>query len=761
VEVAFYSSEGWESWGLPTKPVIPEGMAFLVDEDLLFVDENGPRATAVANEWLRLRPTENCPAPSSWGTYARILRDWIVAAQRHGVEVFDTRDRMKALLSTYAVDRSSGDPKQYLGAVTWNQHMSVLGAFYRWAVDEQCATAVPFTYRQGVTVYMETACPILVNHARRRVPHAHVTIKHLEDDFAAAFVNGLAGLRPDGSEEEGPGRFRGRHLARNGAVGDLVFSSGLRLQEFTYVLACEIPPLPSAPQLMPIAFPLPEKITKGSKFRVTWTSYTALARVHSYLGLERMLTCEGSLWRPPRRWGEPLLVSEMNGWGGRVNGSWVSWRTLGPGQRRRLVAQDGGSMLLATRSDGGPFTAWSSLFKRTSDRIRRRFEPRFPHVHPHYGRHTFAMSTMERLVAGFYEQAARLSAAGGGADGALAHYLTTTEPLLVLRDLLGHSSVLTTEKYLKRLDMLRAGSVTARPSSARLLFGRYTATSHGTPSVPTTDPGTQATSRDTKAPPDSANPTRPARDKPSAKTSAATCPDHAPAAPHTDMPGSAPSNTRTAGRGRRRRPRARGRTLLRTTAHESVMSSHGGGPVGPGPPPCVRCCGRCRRGLCVEGLRGLTDHIEDEVRMREHGNVAAVHGTDVGAHALGGGPLQVGVHGVVVVGDDVPAWLCPPGGAGSLLVEQVRHWHSARRQDELLLRFREVAAEVWDARGLEPHAAVSDVHVLEDGCAGEFVLLFLRRLVLVWGERGDVHQSADAVVGARFGDQGPTVGVTD
>ncbi|MER5214257.1 hypothetical protein ABT063_27720 [Streptomyces sp. NPDC002838] len=44
-----------------------------------------------------------------------------------------------------------------------------------------------------------------------------MTIKYLEDDFAAAFVNGLAGLRPDGSEEEGPGRFRGRHLARNGA----------------------------------------------------------------------------------------------------------------------------------------------------------------------------------------------------------------------------------------------------------------------------------------------------------------------------------------------------------------------------------------------------------------------------------------------------------------------------------------------------------------------------------------------------------------
>ena len=34
-------------------------------------------------------------------------------------------------------------------------------------------------------------------------------------------------------------------------------------------------------------------------------------------------------------------------------------------------------------------------------------------------------------------------------------YLTKADPLLVLRDLLGHSSVLVTEKYLKRLDTTR------------------------------------------------------------------------------------------------------------------------------------------------------------------------------------------------------------------------------------------------------------------------------------------------------------------
>ena len=129
-----------------------------------------------------------------------------------------------------------------------------------------------------------------------------------------------------------------------------------------------------------------------------------------------------------------------------------------PGQRRRLVAPDGGSCLLAVRADGGPFTAWESVFTRASDRIRRRFEPRFPHVHPHRLRHTFALATLERLVSGYYAQAAGLVTAtgrGGGPDAALALYLAKADPMMVLRDLLGHSSVVTTEAYLRRLDMTR------------------------------------------------------------------------------------------------------------------------------------------------------------------------------------------------------------------------------------------------------------------------------------------------------------------
>lgn len=64
------------------------------------------------------------------------------------------------------------------------------------------------------------------------------------------------------------------------------------------------------------------------------------------------------------------------------------------------------------------------------------------------------MRTLEYLVTGHYRQAAKLLC-DTDSDAALVFYLTKADPLLVLRDLLGHSTVLTTEKYVKRLDTTR------------------------------------------------------------------------------------------------------------------------------------------------------------------------------------------------------------------------------------------------------------------------------------------------------------------
>lgn len=452
VILSFFSSRGWESWGLERRPLIPERMPVLVDDDLRFEDGPAvPRPAVAVNRWLRELPGSGAPAPSSWESYARVLKEWVEFLADHGVGLFDSRGQLKYALSKYAEHRATGPVAARFAATTWGRHMSVLSLFYRWAIAEGHAEAEPFTYRTARARFAGAGREVRVNLAVRRTPRPHVTIKYLEPEFTALFLQGLRGLASDGRADEG---FRGRELARNAAVGELALGTGLRLVEFSCLLVYEIPLLPARPTPAPIPFPVPAGVSKGRKFRTTWISYEALAAVHHYLELDRPATAEGSGWLPPRRWGEPLLVTDPDARGGRINGVRRRWDTLTPAERRRLVAPAGGSCLLAVKTGGGPFTAWASVFERTGDRIRSRVEPRFPHVHPHRLRHTFSMRTLEYLVSGHYRQAAKL-VADTDTDAALAWYLSKADPLLVLRDLLGHSSVLTTEKYLSRLDTTR------------------------------------------------------------------------------------------------------------------------------------------------------------------------------------------------------------------------------------------------------------------------------------------------------------------
>ena len=203
---------------------------------------------------------------------------------------------------------STGRPglaRQRFSATTWGRHMSILSLFYRWAMDEGHAQAEPFTYRMARALFAGTGREVRVNLAVRRSPKPHVTIRYLEPDFTAMFLSGLRGLTADGTDAG----YHGRELARNAAVAGLALATGLRRQEFTYLLPWEIPALPARPTAMPVPFPVPAGVTKGRKFRITWVSYNALARVHRYLELDRAATADGSAWRPPPRWGEPLLVT--------------------------------------------------------------------------------------------------------------------------------------------------------------------------------------------------------------------------------------------------------------------------------------------------------------------------------------------------------------------------------------------------------------------------------------------------------------------
>ena len=129
----FFSSRGWESWDITSRPLIPERMPVLIDDDLLF--EDGPaalRPAAVVNRWLRELPASGCPAPGSWESYARVLKEWAEFLAEHGVSLFGPRDQLKLALGKYAEYRAAGLAERRFAATTWGRHMSVLSLFYRW-----------------------------------------------------------------------------------------------------------------------------------------------------------------------------------------------------------------------------------------------------------------------------------------------------------------------------------------------------------------------------------------------------------------------------------------------------------------------------------------------------------------------------------------------------------------------------------------------------------------------------------------------------
>jgi integrase len=333
------------SWDVERAPLIPERMPVLVDDDLRFEDGPGqPRPAVAVNRWLRELPCSGAPSPKTWEYYARSVKGWMEFLARHGVGLFDSRDRLRHALGKYAEHRAAGPVEQRFAASTWNQHMSILSLFYRWAIAEGLAVGEPFTYKTARALFGGTGREVRVNMAVRRCPKPHVTVKYLEDDFAEMFLLALRGLAPGGSAD---GAYWGRELARNAAIGELALATGLRRAEFSYLLCYEVPPLPARHTAAPIPFPVPAGVTKGRKFRTTWISFDALAAVHQYLELDRAASVDGSSWEPPPGWGEPLIVTEADARGGRIGGTRRPWDSLAVGERRRLVAPGGGSCLLA------------------------------------------------------------------------------------------------------------------------------------------------------------------------------------------------------------------------------------------------------------------------------------------------------------------------------------------------------------------------------------------------------------------------------
>lgn len=457
----YFSSRGRADWDVSSSPLIREGMPVFIDDDLQLEDEHGPRPVTVINRWLRELPINGAHSPRTWEAYALAVKSWAEFLTSHNVSLLASRKDLRDEISLYAQHRLSGDLGDRLSSSSWNMAVKIIAGFYRWAAAEKYVDAEPFSYASQ-TLWRPDGSKIEIqrNLATLRTANTHTGRKYLEQPFVDLLMNALAGNSPDGSADP---RFRGNETGRNESLIGFALSSGLRAQEFAYLTIYEVPPLPGRRSSIPVTLPLAPPTTKGRKGRSSWVGFDALSAVHTYMDMERAAAVQGSSWEPENA----LRIEEPTYDGAKLNGVYRRWRHLTVQERRRLICTGGGSALIGVQRDGSPFTDWATVLRRTSARIREFHEPRFPHVHPHMLRHTFAMLTLERLVRGYYQQAARLLTDTGG-DDAMSLYLTKADPLLVLRDLLGHSSVETTQAYLHLLDTQRIfqeASDSARPST--------------------------------------------------------------------------------------------------------------------------------------------------------------------------------------------------------------------------------------------------------------------------------------------------------
>jgi hypothetical protein len=261
--LTYFIRDGWESWDLGREPLIRQDMPVLIDDDLRFEDEHGPRPTVGVNAWLRELPISGVPAAKSWRSYAQAMRSWLEFLASRSMHPFAERADLRAALGAFAEYRLAGPVEARWDGATWNHRVNVMSRFCSWAVDNDHCTKVPFTYAMGTRYSREAgAIEARRNTATVRRAKPHVTMKYVEPEFRDTFLRALAGLDPDGVPDDS---FRGRELARNAAVGGLVTAAGLRAQEFTYLLTYELPSLPARRTPVPVWFPLAESTAKGQR----------------------------------------------------------------------------------------------------------------------------------------------------------------------------------------------------------------------------------------------------------------------------------------------------------------------------------------------------------------------------------------------------------------------------------------------------------------------------------------------------------------
>jgi len=422
---------------------IPEAMPFALDDD--------GRPMAEFNLYFRMLPRLGVRSINTWKAYSLDVFRFARFLSTSGKPLLDaTIDDIEA----YRKVRLLGGDNP-VGEQTWTREVVALEGFYRWAVTKGLIAEQPFVYRQTGQRCRNTA------KSRRRLDR---DVRSLSFDQFVFFRNvGLRGLLPDGSSDT---RFIGQHRLRNTLFADLLVTTGLRLEEASTLLACEIPVGDAHERSAVIR--LGDFTAKGNKPRDVRLPARLVRSLAFYLRSERSFVVAraneqqsitawaGAAWRC--QWAEPRIsvTGSFRGPAGSVKVA-----RLLPAERLRLVVDHKGSLepiALFVGQAGRPLQpeAWERVFQRASERCAS-FEaapgvPPMPRsVTPHLLRHSYAVHTLRELVRDQIRQETGRQA-GGDTPGITALRHIAGNPVRILQKLLGHSQVSTTYIYLDSLD---------------------------------------------------------------------------------------------------------------------------------------------------------------------------------------------------------------------------------------------------------------------------------------------------------------------
>lgn len=417
---------------------LPDGFRFVVDDD------GGVAGCRYLNQYLLdayAQRAFDLGSLANFHTYhlARLLRfirqdraqrradlagqplaEWLTDNGEPKVDLTDaTRDDLVA----YRDSRSRA-----VEFTTLDTEIGCLTSFYRYATASHWIPVNPVPFWGARNSLMS---------GKRKVRQA----RFLTAGQTSHFLD--AGLRGDGAEEDAcPAS-----PERDYVYGLLLATTGLRREEGALVLDNEIPPLAHMPADGVHVF---QRTGKKGVTRSIYVTAEVAQAVDLYRATERAaaIARHQPRLRRLRRQGRLLIIDDLARLRGQpavvVDGHSRSTLTLSDEDRARAVRiLDDGTIeplgLFIARGLPPVLGYWNELFTNARDRVHEDGSPNRPPEHitvaPHTLRHTFAV----RMLAGLMAE---------GRQRAGDSYVLLANPVLTVKQLLGHADVKTTYEYL-------------------------------------------------------------------------------------------------------------------------------------------------------------------------------------------------------------------------------------------------------------------------------------------------------------------------